>query len=435
MGGTVAVIVSGNNALASIGASASVNAADVLVEAVSEERLLDVLASLSGAAGSSPTVAGTIGVLVSESETRAEVGDGALLRATAGSVTINANGEVKQIVVLAAATGGTGAAAVGATVNVNVFEHKVLALIGENAELIAEAMEAGSNVVITASAGDETIIVTVAGAGTTGAAGIAGAIPVIVSDSEVRASIGVAADIEAGDSVLVSADLITGLYDVAGGFAAGSTAGVGATVNTTVLENEVSATIADAARIIAHAIPASESGQAAGVPIPGRSERRRGVILRANADNRILLASMSGGAAGTAGVAGVVNTLVDKNTVRAAGGAIASPSSPALRKTGRRTRYLRVKSRSRQTTNQSYTTSPAASRPAARRVWAPPPWSWSTTRRLMPASATAASCAPAATSARTPLPMTTLSSSPSALRAAARRRSAWAPACWCSRTT
>ena len=36
--------------------------------------------------------------------------------------------------------------------------------------------------------------------------------------------IGVAADIEAGDSVLVSADLITGLYDVAGGFAAGSTA-------------------------------------------------------------------------------------------------------------------------------------------------------------------------------------------------------------------
>ena len=181
-------------------------------------------------------------------------------------------------------------------------------------------MEAGSNVVITASAGDETIIVTVAGAGTTGAAGIAGAIPVIVSDSEVRASIGVAADIEAGDSVLVSADLITGLYDVAGGFAAGSTAGVGATVNTTVLENEVSATIADAARIIAHAIPASESGQAAGVPIPGRSERRRGVILRANADNRILLASMSGGAAGTAGVAGVVNTLVDKNTVRAAVG-------------------------------------------------------------------------------------------------------------------
>ena len=320
VGGTVAVIVSGNNALASIGASASVNAADVLVEAVSEERLLDVLASLSGAAGSSPTVAGTIGVLVSESETRAEVGDGALLRATAGSVTINANGEVKQIVVLAAATGGTGAAAVGATVNVNVFEHKVLALIGENAELIAEAMEAGSNVVITASAGDETIIVTVAGAGTTGAAGIAGAIPVIVSDSEVRASIGVAADIEAGDSVLVSADLITGLYDVAGGFAAGSTAGVGATVNTTVLENEVSATIADAARIIAHAIPASESGQAAGVPIPGRSERRRGVILRANADNRILLASMSGGAAGTAGVAGVVNTLVDKNTVRAAVG-------------------------------------------------------------------------------------------------------------------
>ena len=29
----------------------------------------------------------------------------------------------------------------------------------------------------------------------------------------------------------------------------------------------------------------------------------------------------------------------------------------------------------------------------------------------------------------------TLSSSPSALRAVARRRSAWAPACWCSRTT
>ena len=320
VGGTVAVIVAENKTLATIGAAADVVAGDVLVQAVSEERLLNVLASLSGAAGSSPTVAGTIGTLVSQSETRAEVGNGARLLATTGSVTINANGEVKQVVVLAAATGGTGSAAVGATVNVNVFEHKVLTLIGENAQLIAEALDAGKNVVITASASDETIIVTVAGAATTGTAGIAGAIPVIVSNSEVRASIGTAAHIEAGDSVLVSADMITGLYDVAGGFAAGSAAGVGATVNTAVLENNVSATIADAARVIAHAIPASESSQAAGVQIPGRSERRRGVILRANADNRILIASMSGGFAGTAGVVGVVNTLVDKNTVRAAVG-------------------------------------------------------------------------------------------------------------------
>lgn len=87
VGGTVAVIVAENQTLASVGAAAQVAAGDVLVQAVSEERLLNVLASLSGAAGSSPTVAGTIGTLVSTSETRAEVGNGARLLATSGSVT------------------------------------------------------------------------------------------------------------------------------------------------------------------------------------------------------------------------------------------------------------------------------------------------------------------------------------------------------------
>jgi len=318
LGGTVAVIVAENNTQATVGDYAEITAGgDVLVKAVSDEKLLNVLASLSGSAGDPLTVAGTIGVLVSQSETRAEVGSRAKLRATAGSVSILADGEVKQVVVLAAVTGGTGKAAVGATVNVNVFEHKVLALVGEHAELIADAVEAGRNVVILATAGDQTIIVTVAGGMTSGNVGIAGAIPVIVSQSSVRAGLGGFAKAYAGDSVVIYAELITGLYDVAGGIAIGSTAGVGITASTAVLNNTVEALVGDSAQLIAHAAASSEHGLSAGVQLPNRTDRRRGVIVRASAENRILLASMSGGGAGTAGVSGVVNTLVDKNTVRA----------------------------------------------------------------------------------------------------------------------
>ncbi|MDY6180230.1 MAG: hypothetical protein SPI15_05205 [Candidatus Faecousia sp.] len=55
-----------------------------------------------------------------------------------------------------------------------------------------------------------------------------------------------------------------------------------------------------------------------GVRLPNRSEKRRGVILSANADTQVLMASVSGTAGiGTAGVSGVVNTLVIKNTVKA----------------------------------------------------------------------------------------------------------------------
>ena len=141
-------------------------------------------------------------------------------------------------------------AAAGATV-MSMIQSQVLLLVGENASLIAEETAAGRNVVIVATADDETIIVTVAGAATTGTAGIAGAIPTIVSESTVRAGLGNKSHAEAGDSVVIYADLQTGLYDVAGGFSAGSTAGVGATINSIVLNNRVEALFGEKTTVIA----------------------------------------------------------------------------------------------------------------------------------------------------------------------------------------
>lgn len=72
-GGTFAAAVCGNKTYAKAGERAVISAAkDVTIRAESEENLINVLASASGAI-SKESAAGTIGVLVSQSDTEASV--------------------------------------------------------------------------------------------------------------------------------------------------------------------------------------------------------------------------------------------------------------------------------------------------------------------------------------------------------------------------
>jgi hypothetical protein len=322
-GGTFAAIVAGNSTKALVGADAVIDAAkNIVVRADSKENLINVLASLSGSSGNAG-VAGTLGVLVSQSDTLASVGDRAVLTARDGGIQVLANGNVDQIVVMAAASGSASSAAVGATVNVGVFDHKVQAIIGKNARLIAQNVATGRNVVILAQGKDQTILVTIAGAAASGA-GIAGTVTVVVGTTEIVAQVQDGTTVEAGDTVVIYADLDLGLYDVAGAVGiSASSAGVGATLSTMVLNNKVAAELGAHARAIAHSsstrIPPMETVDP-GVRLPNRSQRRRGVVVGARSNARILMVSVSGSGGSSVGVSGVVNTLVAKNQVQAAVG-------------------------------------------------------------------------------------------------------------------
>ena len=200
-GGTFATAVSENKTYAKIGSGAIVTAArNVTVKAESEENLINVLASASAAVSDQSSAAGVIGVLVSKSDTEAFVGDGSRITAKGGDIDVLALGDVKQVVAMAAFAGSASQHAAGGTVNVGVFEQTVAATVGsfqttavdpdEPATVITGVtMDASGNVRVLASGSNQTILATVAGV--TGVKGaIAGTIPVVVSQSTIKAEIG-----------------------------------------------------------------------------------------------------------------------------------------------------------------------------------------------------------------------------------------------------
>ena len=311
-GGTLAAAVSGNKTYAKAGEGAAITAEkDVTIQAESEENLINVLASASASLNKT-SAAGVIGVLVSSSDTEASVGDDAVIEAKHGAVSVLARSDVKQIVTIAGLTANAANPAAGATINVGVFEQSVTARVGSGVKLLASDTAADRNVSVLASGSNQTILVTVAGAAT-GDTALAGTVPVVISQSKITTEIGDDSVVFAGDSIAIASDAQIGIYNAAGNMAiGGGSVGVGATVSTVVVQNQICTTIGDNVTLRAGAVGNG------GVRLPNRSEKRRGVILSANADTQVLMASVSGAAGiGTAGVSGVVNTLVLKNTVKA----------------------------------------------------------------------------------------------------------------------
>ena len=308
-GGTVTVIVSENKTYATVGNSVVIEAGgDTLVLAKSIETLIDILASFSGSKG--VAVAGNIGVLVSNADTRATVGANASLT-SGGNITIKAENDTTSTIILAAVAGGAGSAAVGATVNVVIFAQKALAEVGQYTILRADR-----NIAVVADATHRSLIITAAGAAGTGIT-VAAAIPVVVTQSTVGARLGAHADAEAKDTVAVMANLDTKLYNIAGGVALTSgSAGVGATLSTLILKNTVYADVQDYARVVGHANTTLTG--LTGIALYNRAERRQGVVVAATAGLQLVMASVSGAAAaGSAAVSGVVNTLVAQNSIQA----------------------------------------------------------------------------------------------------------------------
>ncbi|MEN6634431.1 MAG: hypothetical protein ABFC56_01110, partial [Clostridiaceae bacterium] len=137
VGGIVDAIVMDNHVSSIVGNDAAITAGqDITISAISEAKLM--LAALSiAAAGGSAAVGGTMAVVVVNTVTKAEVGNGAHLTSTAGSILVNAGSYDQLINVLAAATAATGGTAVAGTLGVLIALNQTTARIGIGAHLIA----------------------------------------------------------------------------------------------------------------------------------------------------------------------------------------------------------------------------------------------------------------------------------------------------------
>ena len=327
VGGTLAVIVNQAKALTEVGnatitslvmsGSTPVGGGSIDIYARSKELMVNVLASASAASSSSNvSVAGTLGVLITLTEAKTSVADGATICAY-NDLSVRALSDSKLVIVAVAVSVGGSSAAVGATITVNVFSRQAKATVGDNTTLTAEQ----GTILIEALANDSNIIVALA-AGASKGQGIAGTIPVVVSLNDVEAIVGNGATLTAGDSIGVQANLSTGSYIIAGalGLSSGGS-GIGATISTAVFSNIVKALVGDNAVLTALGHVTSGQMTDVGVQLRNRDERRRGVVIAATANEMVLMISISGAAStGSAAVAGVISTLVMKNVVMAKAG-------------------------------------------------------------------------------------------------------------------
>lgn len=308
LGGTFAVLVTGNSAKALVGDEATLISENgsVRISADNKETLISILASASGSTGGT-TVAGTLSVQITRSTAQASVGNGATITA-ANDIAVEAGSDTFMLTIVAALTGSAGGAAIGATINVNVFSRSVLASVGSGCHLTAT----NGDIIVRALAQDWLLTLTAAGAASASSTAVAGSIPVVVGNSTVQALVGQSTTAHAGGSFGVIADLESNIYVPALSVSiSGGGASAGATLNTVVLQNLIEAIVAGGCTITANA-------GAAGLDVPNRTGKRKGVIVSATGDETMYLISISGAVStGTAAIAGVVNTLVVKNTVRA----------------------------------------------------------------------------------------------------------------------
>lgn len=310
VGGTISVIVAGSRTIADVLAGAElISAGAAAISAVAKDKFVSALGSVSAAPSGSGAVAAAVNVLVATAETRAKVGNGATVSA-AGNAAITAESDLWMFV-LGMSASGASKAGVGASVIVNVLNRTTEANLGKGAKLIATDGSA-----LVQALGEDWVLIIGFAMGAGGTAGIAGVLPVTVSNSTVRAAVQETAVVTAGDSIGVIANLDSGIYIAAGAFGAGNTAGVGMAVSTAVLQNTIEALVKQGAMLNA-------SGKVAGLPadagiqVPNRAVRRRGIVVHASGTEDMLMISISGAAAGNGAGAGVINTLVAKNTVRA----------------------------------------------------------------------------------------------------------------------
>ncbi|MBR2526896.1 MAG: hypothetical protein IKE58_00245 [Blautia sp.] len=316
-GGTVNVIVDEAESTANIGNGASVKAVkDVNVNATVDETLISGAGSASAALQSGNTsVAGAIGVLISESKANVNTGSNAKLNSTQENVKILADSDTVMVNAMLAAAGSRGLA-VGAAVGVNVYgrEAKVnLAGSGDALTKTAVDIEAAKDVLVQAKAKDTTVSAGLAMAGSTDGSALSGNIQVTVGKSKVKNTVTGGLKVKAGNNLVFDSYLDNLFVNAAGSIALSNTsAAIGATVLTAVQGNEV---VTDIGSSYFEALGGG-SKEGTGAKLANGSSMR-GIHVGAESEETQVIAGAGVALGGKAGVTGTIVTNVNNNTVKA----------------------------------------------------------------------------------------------------------------------
>jgi hypothetical protein len=240
------------------------------------------------------TTTATIGnsAKVNQSDLGANAGQSVIVAAIADYDRLGIGGSI--------AIGGT--AGIAPLADVLVSKHTTKASIGGTAKVGAER-----DIVVAADAAEEVraFVIGVAGAGT---AAVAGSVGVVILKTQSQATVGASSQLYALGNAVVSANDVTDATVVVGAAALGiGAAGVGASVNVSVIEKDTLARIADNATVAALA---GGSGINAYTGDGLTKSSVQGVIVQATSDEDILNVVVAGGAGLYAGVAGAVNVNV-----------------------------------------------------------------------------------------------------------------------------
>ena len=226
---------------ATIGNGAVVTARGAVgVHATSTEKMTTL--STNVGVGDSAGVAGSASVYVVDTETQALVADNATVD-TNGAVEVTANGDYSIVSVAGVFAFGS-SAGVGAANVTLTHTDSVLAEIGDSTSI-----SAGDDIVVDARSSEDLIGTSAAGAGASTAA-VAASATVVVMNETTRAGIGRNANITADNgaaagmpNVVVNADDFTNIVTVSGSLAASGSVGVGAGADVATINKDTRALI------------------------------------------------------------------------------------------------------------------------------------------------------------------------------------------------
>ncbi|MFI3170407.1 MAG: hypothetical protein R3Y06_10725, partial [Faecalibacterium sp.] len=324
LGGSVGVVLTEGSATAAIGDNVTLQVtgeeAELSVNALVKETLINIVASASAALGSSGTSANAvIAVQSTTSEAAATVGNDTTIVVEDGDILIIAQGDVLEVFVIvgmALSSASSGVTGTG-VVSTAIFERNLIASVGDRTTLTAN----NGDIIIMAVGEDTTIVVTMGLAAGTGSSTAAGAIGTIVGQNNISATVGEDSVLTAGDTIVVLADLDTLLIQITGAISATSsgTLAAGGSIATSVLQSIVKAYVADNSTLVALTAPTANGWSWT------RDEKRlfsaMGVSIYANSEELFVFATIAASltSSGTA-LSGVVSTVVASNTVTAGTG-------------------------------------------------------------------------------------------------------------------
>ena len=224
-------------------------------------------------------------------------------------ITADSNSRLVTVLAGVALSGGSGTA-VGATISINILNRLTEAKIGQEAIIVSK----GGSVLVQALSRDWTLVITAAGGASSSGTAVSGNFQATVAQSKTTSFAGDGAKITAYDSVGIVADQTSNIYLVGANAAISGGTGVGATVVTGVLRNEVNAGTGTHTEVTAYAL---KGGSEAGILTSKRKTRRKGIVISALASEEILMLGIGASGTSSTAVSGVIDTLVIMNKVNA----------------------------------------------------------------------------------------------------------------------